>query len=137
MADVNDIEARLGVTLPAAYRAVMTNYPFVGKDWANCQLEKNLEELIVTNLAFRQGEFGGLAWPDSRFTFGHDGAGNSFFLDLATDDPAVYCVDHETHAVTREAADLQAWANQWNADLQAAAAARTAAPTKQPWWKFW
>ena len=104
--ELGNLEARLGITLPAEYRDLVCDYRF---EREQVFLWNNAERLVRTNLSFRDGAFGEAEWPNHRYTFGHDGAGNHFFIDTSDASLRVYCIDHETHVVSFESDNLEDW----------------------------
>ena len=107
------IERELYVKLPQEYIKVMREYSDLHiQPYESCTLSDDIGLIIGMNKGFRNGEFGGADWPLNHFTFGHDGAGNHYFLDLNLAQSPVYIKDHETHEIGIEAPDFNTWISQ-------------------------
>ncbi|MEM6330742.1 MAG: SMI1/KNR4 family protein [Planctomycetota bacterium] len=111
-ADIDYLQEKLGIVLPSQYvDLILGEYPFEGEQWENCQLWQSCDVVVKDNIQMRR-----LCqdWNAAWFTFGHDGAGNIFFLmPPETSDTTVYCRNHETTEITAEAGDLVTWCNTW------------------------
>jgi hypothetical protein len=112
-ADLNLVEPGLGQRLPADYRRVMLAYPFP-QDSAPAEyaLLDDPVRVLEENLSYRTHGFFDIPWPSHWFAVGGDGAGNVYYLDLASDPSPVYLADHETGGCERVATDLDAWVHQ-------------------------
>lgn len=148
--ELQQIESELGITLPVDYREAMLNYP-LDRDPLDETLCDDVELLIKSNLYYRKHKFFGLEWPGHYFTFGGDGFGNRFFLDLTLTPSPVFFADHEVREYREDKPSLEAWLEmvmleqaEYRAELDAenreAEADRQARlkkkETKQ-WWQFW
>ena len=133
--DLAEIEAALGWHLPRRYRELMLRYPFTaGDENAAIALSSDAREIRAMNAEMRTGEFRA-EWSEGRFAIGSSPVGDTFFQDLTGTSPAVFVWDHETHAVTIEAPDLDHFVAAWRGGPAAARAAATSRP--RPWWQFW
>ena len=101
--DLRMIEDRLRITLPEFYRRAA-----IDGRLANV-LNSDATSVVAINEAYRSGEFGDLDWPNQRLAFGNDGAGDSFCLDLTSDNRRVLSRDHETLEISVLAHDFDPW----------------------------
>jgi hypothetical protein len=111
--ELDHLEHDVGHPLPERYRAVMLAYPLDPKDSnARIALCDHLEHLLALNAELREGEFAD-EWSPDRLVIGSSPCGDSYFLDLTGRSSAVWMWDHETHEITVEADDLDAFVRQW------------------------
>jgi hypothetical protein len=96
-----EIEKELNISLPDEYIGVMKNFEKFELDEDECGLFNDSELIIGINKGFRNGEFGEYNWPDNYFTFGHDGGGNHYFINLEESTYSIYMIDHETHQIEK------------------------------------
>ncbi len=97
------IERELAIPLPNDYRRAARDGSL---DYV---LNSHADAVIGINRAFRSGEFGDRAWPDTRLAFGEDGAGNFYCLDVESPRSEVLLRDHETLAVHVVGESLNLW----------------------------
>lgn len=95
--ELDRIENSLGITLPEAYRNVMTDFPSPDDPFGyTCLLSTEADELISENSRLREkGFFRYRCWPDNFYALGWDGCGNYYFIRLDKQDETVYLADHE------------------------------------------
>jgi hypothetical protein len=132
--DLNRIESVLGIRLPLEYRELMGGYPFDDDSVAqDCAIPDDAERVIEENQGYRQDGFFGVAWPRHYFTFGHNGFGDAFYLDLSLESSPVFCAQHETGAFVQESASLRAWVE----DLAQEEEAERRRMAQRHWWQLW
>src|SRR5919106_6101420 len=108
--DLSKIERELNIRLPEEYRRVMVDYPFASSSFAqDCELPDDPDRVIESNRQLRREGFFGQPWPQSRFSFGGDGSGNEYYLDLKQSPSPVFLADHEGSDVEVEAPDFGSW----------------------------
>lgn len=81
--DAARIESALQVTLPAAYRDLLTSFPlpaYAGN--ADTELWDDADRLIELNRELRSGTSSVKAWPTHMFALGRDAGGCSQAIDL-------------------------------------------------------
>jgi SMI1 / KNR4 family (SUKH-1) len=135
------VERELGIRLPGDYRALVLTYPVaLGKSGPDYQLLDDSEQLIATNRLLREQGFFGSPWPAHFFSFGGDGLGNEYYLDLRKEPSPVYFADHEGTLDHESWPSLQAWLAErlqeqaeWEAEERRRAERRAA----RRWWQFW
>jgi hypothetical protein len=108
--DVSQIERELGITVPSAYRALVTDYP---PEWfqhaADFDLMDDPARVVAMNREIRTGPFYGVIWPSGYFAIGENGCGDYYCLDLSRSQSPVVFFDHERRAFVDRAASLQDW----------------------------
>jgi hypothetical protein len=108
-ANLDRLEQNAEHPLPERYRAVMLAYPLDPKDCnARIVLCDCIEHLLALNAKLREGEFAD-EWSSDRLVIGSSPCGDTYFLDLTGRSSAVWMWDHETHELTVEADDLDAY----------------------------
>ena len=135
------VEHELGVRLPSDYRALVLTYPVgLGESGADYELLDDPEQLIATNRMLREQGFFGLPWPPHFFSFGGDGSGNEYYLDLRLEPSPVYFADHEGTLHSESWPSLEAWLSdrlkertEWEAEERRRANRKAA----KRWWQFW
>ena len=97
--DLHDIERRLSVTLPAAYRKALLDGVFVSGSSPEPYFFGEWRELVLTNLELRMPPipncFCGREWPLSYVCIGNDGCGNYYAIDCNDPCCSVRFFDHE------------------------------------------
>jgi hypothetical protein len=139
--DLSRIERDLDIQLPDEYRRVMLAYPFGSSSFAqDCELPDDPDRVIETNRLLRREGFFGQPWSESRFSFGSDGSGNEYFLDLKRSPSPVFLADHEGSDVEVEASDFASWVQErareydaWERDDRLKEQRRMS----RRWWQFW
>ena len=105
-ADLCEIEASLGCSLPPPYRRVMARYSLDPSDPKSAiALLDDAASVVGIIRELRTGEFAD-EWRPEWFIIGNSPSGDMYFLDLSGASAAVFSWDHETHEVVREAPDL-------------------------------
>ena len=135
------VERELGIRLPNDYRAMVLTYPAeLGPSGPDYELLDDPEQLIKINLLFREQGFFGMPWPARFFSFGGDGNGNEYYLDLRQEPSPVYFADHEGTMYSEQWPSLAAWLeerireqSEWEEDERV----RAARNAGKRWWKFW
>lgn len=80
------VERELGIRLPSNYRALVVTYPAgLGSSGPDYELLDDPEQLIAINRRLREEGFFGMPWPAHFFSFGGDGTGNEYYLELDRD----------------------------------------------------
>jgi len=136
-ADFGAIEEYLGRPLPPRYRKVLRRYPLDPTD-SNSRLAlcSDVRSVLGHNAELREGEFAA-EWDSDHFVIGSSPCGDSYFLDLTGASPAVWAWDHETHAISEEAPDLDRFVEVWKRiEAEARERQQPAAPARA-WWQFW
>lgn len=139
--DLDRVERQLGVRLPAAYRALIQAYPVgLGASGPDYQLIDDAEQLIAINRRLREHGFFGQPWPAHFFSFGGDGSGNEYYLDLRRDPSPVCFADHEGSPCSEQWPSLDEWLAERireKAEWQAEGRRRAARKASKRWWRFW
>ena len=91
-ADLSEVEAELGITLPDFYRTTMLNYPFPEKSYVAQSSLVNDPKAILKYLRMTWG-LPGIGRP---YGVGSDGGEEVYFIDLTASDTRVYVYNHET-----------------------------------------
>ena len=134
-AQLDAIEADLGVTLPAAYRAVSRAFPFrpLGRDWVYWFADTPDAVVNNTRDPHFDGDYAGPALLPRYVAVGQSYCGDLYLLDLAAGpDWPVVNLSHETHAIGPEWPTFAGFVAEWvqaHADYEQAEAARLAAAT--------
>jgi hypothetical protein len=139
--DLDRIERELGILLPTDYRTLMLTYPAgLGPSGPDYELLDDPIRLIALNRLLREQGFFGLPWPTHFFSFGGDGSGNEYYLDLSRQATPVCFADHEGSLYDEPWPSLQAWLAErltehaeWEVDVRRRAARRAA----KRWWQLW
>ena len=136
-ADFRAIEDFLGRPLPPQYREVMRQNPLDPAD-SNSRLAlcNDVRSVLGHNAELREGEFAA-EWHADRFVIGSSPCGDSYFLDVTGASPAVWVWDHETHAVSEEAPDLDRFIADWKRIEVEATQRKQRGVSERPWWQFW
>ena len=139
--DLDRVEHQLGVRLPAAYRALIQAYPVgLGASGPDYELIDDAEQLIAINRRLREHGFFGQPWPAHFFSFGGDGSGNEYYLDLRRDPSPVCFADHEGSPYSEQWPSLDEWLAERireETEWQAEGRRRAARKASKPWWRFW
>lgn len=133
--EINRIERELNVTLPTEYKHAVRNYP-VRRDRGTDDsiLFDDAEAVIGLNKRYRAGFAGLFPWPSHYFFIGDDGAASCYLLDLTKSPSPVFFADHgNVQSLTIEAANIQAWLDDYVADLRADGDDRDLAPRPGNW----
>lgn len=139
--DLDRVEHDLGIRLPSDYRALVLAYPAgLGAGGPDYELLDDASQLIAINRLFREQGFFGLPWPPHFFSFGGDGNGNEYYLDLRTEPSPVYFADHEGSLYAEQWPSLEVWLTErreeqaeWEEEQRRRAARKAA----KRWWQFW
>lgn len=108
--DVSHLERELGITVPADYRALVTNYPpELYQHAADFDLMDDVAGVTAINRELRSVGCWGITWPSHYFAIGEDGCGNYHCLDLMLSRSPVIFFDHETRSFIERAPSLQDW----------------------------
>src|SRR5688500_1909197 len=112
----------------------MRRYPFDADSVAqDCALPDDVDRVIEENRGYRRDGFFGVLWPRHFFTFGNDGFGDAFYLDLSLDRSPVFCAQHETGAFVEDAPSLTSWVD----DLAREEEQERRRMDARRWWQFW
>jgi hypothetical protein len=138
---VDQVERALGITLPGEYRALVLAYPTgLGPGGPDYELLDDPAQLIAINRQLREQGFFGLPWPAHFFSFGGDGSGNEYYLDLLVESSPVYFADHEGTVYNEQWPSLQAWLAERleeQAEWEEEERQRAARRATRRWWEFW
>ena len=139
--DLDRIERELGIRLPGEYRALVLTYPLgLGPQGPDYELLDDPAEIIAVNRRLREHGFFGMPWPAHFFSFGGDGSGNEYYLDLRREPSPVYFADHEGSLYSEQWPLLGAWLAERIAEqAEFAAEERRRAERRagKRWWEFW
>ncbi len=121
--DLTQIEAALGITLPAAYRLLVVPFPvpsLAGN--ADTELWDDPDKLIELNRELRVGLYFSPPWPVHMFALGQDSGGSANAIDLRDPAGPVWWADRCILDVAvgsyQVSPSLEAWAVQCLADLR-------------------
>jgi hypothetical protein len=135
------VERELDIRLPSDYRALVLTYPAgLGPSGPDYELLDDPEQLISINRSLREEGFFGMPWPAHFFSFGGDGMGNEYYLDLRREPSPVYFADHEGTLDGDRWPSLHAWLaerHQEQAEWEAEERRREARKAAKRWWQFW
>lgn len=135
--DFAAIEAYLGRALPARYWEIMHDYPLNPDDLnSRIALQDDRHAVLAWNAELREGAFAD-EWNVSWFAIGTSPGGDTYFLDLSEASDTVFLWDHETHAVSEQAVDLDAFVAELRRGETASQATKTPPTTARKWWQFW
>lgn len=114
------MERALGLSLPAAYRELVSPFPVPAlADNRESGLWDDAAALVAQNQALREGRDHIDPWPPHLFAMGVDDAGAAYALDL--EDGSVWWFEH-AHAtgpgVAKEADALEIWAEVYLSELR-------------------
>jgi len=139
--DLDRIERELGIRLPGEYRALVLTYPLgLGPSGPDYELLDDPGEIIAVNRRLREHGFFGMPWPAHFFSFGGDGSGNEYYLDLRKEPSPVYFADHEGTLYEEQWPSLDAWLAERlreQAELVAEERHRAERRARKRWWEFW
>ena len=135
------IEHELGIRLPAEYRVLVLTYPAgLGTSGPDYELLDDPAELIAVNRRLREDGFFGMPWPAHFYSFGGDGSGNEYYLDLRKEPSPVYFADHEGSLYGEQWPSLDAWLAERlreQAEWEAEERRRAERKARKRWWEFW
>jgi cell wall assembly regulator SMI1 len=135
------VERELGIRLPSDYRALVLTYPKgLGSTGPDYELLDDPEQLVAINRRLREVGFFGMPWPAHFFSFGGDGSGNEYYLDLRGEPSPVYFADHEGTLYSAQWPSLEAWLAerlQEQAEWEKEERERAARKAAKRWWQFW
>ena len=137
--DLDRIEARLGVALPARYRATMLAYPFPSDHEASQYCMPDDADLVIEYNDIRPGP-PNARWPPEFVVIGTAGSEELYVLDGRSDAASVLVFDLETSAFRPLAADFDAWLSQlraWQQDLNDDRERMRRRYADKRWWQFW
>jgi SMI1 / KNR4 family (SUKH-1) len=114
---LKQIEAELGVRLPAGYRAVSRAYPFrpVGDDWAHWMYDNPADVVAATRQPLGNRFYTRANWKETYLAIGQSAAGDLYLLDLAEPASPVYCLSHEDHSIAADWDSFDAFIADWSA----------------------
>jgi hypothetical protein len=139
--DLDRVERELGIRLPSEYRALVLTYPVgLGTAGPDTQLLDLPEQLIAINRSLRSHGFSGEAWPAHFFTFGGDGHGNHYYLDVRREPSPVYFADHRGTLHSGQWPSLESWLKDQlreRAEGEAEESRQRAPDSAKRWWQFW
>jgi len=139
--DLDRIERELGIRLPGEYRALVLTYPLgLGPSGPDYELLDDAGEIIAVNRRLREDGFFGMPWPAHFFSFGGDGSGNEYYLDLRKEPSPVYFADHEGTLYSEQWPSLDAWLAERireQADFEKEQRRRAERRATKRWWEFW
>ncbi len=100
--EINQVEERLGIRLPDAYKAYQLSYPeeLTRLGFNRGYLTDDAVYLLEMNDMLRKG---GL--PSEYLAIGNDVGGNYFFIKTGNTDSAVYYFDHEEVSERQDGAE--------------------------------
>src|SRR5687767_3103523 len=135
------IESALGMSLPAAYRAAMLDYPFPPTHDA-AQLWMPDDAAIVMEINVRPSErrLAGKPWPTYLVLIGSDGGEEDFVLDVQAPAAPVFAYERESGDVRALAPNFAAWLamlRDWQAEIDHDVAAMREVYARKRWWQFW
>jgi hypothetical protein len=90
--DLADLEEKLSLSLPDAYKQVVLNHPGFFRQHELCDF---VDPLVYDNRMLRTKGFFGLEWDNRFFAIGSDGTGNVYYITTDLFDGNVYFADHE------------------------------------------
>ena len=139
--DLDRIERELIVRLPGNYRALVLTYPLgLGPSGPDYELLDDPGQIITINRQYRDDGFFGMPWPAHFFSFGGDGNGNAYYLDLRKEPSPVYFADHEGSLYSEQWPSLEVWLAEQikeQAELEEEERTRAQRRAQRRWWEFW
>lgn len=139
--DLDRIERELIVRLPGNYRALVLTYPLgLGPSGPDYELLDDPGQLITVNREYRENGFFGMPWPAHFFSFGGDGSGNAYYLDLRKEPSPVYFADHEGSLYSEQWPSLELWLGERikeQAEFEEEERRRAERRAQRRWWEFW
>ncbi|WMS86592.1 SMI1/KNR4 family protein [Pleionea litopenaei] len=95
--DIKRIEKETGLSFPACYVKVVTNYPseLLNSDAPDFGLLDDPEEVIDENLEVRENGYFGETWPERYLIIGRNGCGDYYVITSDAKKFSVGLSDHE------------------------------------------
>ena len=139
--DLDRIEHELTIRLPGNYRALILTYPHgLGPSGPDYELLDDPAQIVELNRYYREHGFFGMPWPAHFFSFGGDGSGNAYYLDLRKEPSPVYFADHEGTLYSEQWPSLEVWLAEMikeQSELEAEERQRAERKAHKRWWEFW
>lgn len=118
--DFATIQKSLGVTVPADYRRVMSDYPFFGTRPSDAYIPDDAEFVCKLNQQIRTDDVYGDLWRPFLFAVGTSWNGDAHVLDTSLFDSPVLLFSQEDLSVTTIAQTLDDWVrtlSRWYVDF--------------------
>ena len=139
--DLDRIERELTIRLPGNYRALVLTYPHgLGPSGPDYELLDDPAQIVALNRSYRAQVFFDMPWRSHFFSFGGDGNGNAYYLDLRKEPSPVYFADHEGTLLSEQWPSLEAWLEEMlreQAEIEKEVRVRAARKAQKRWWEFW
>lgn len=134
--DFQSIEKQIGYSLPALYRATLSDYPFALDSFAAEFMLPNEPNFVIDlNVCARS-----LSDIDKPFFIGSDGGEEYFFVDASKEDSGVYVLELETGKHRQLVPTWERYLDHiraTHAEIAADDNSMRARRLKKKWWKFW
>ena len=134
--ELQNIEERVGFSVPAYYRETMINYPFSTDSFTEQFMLPNdprevfgLEGIVLSSAEIEKG-----------LCIGSDGGEGLYFIDAAKEDPVVYVYERETCEHRRFMPTWTAYIEylaREEAEIAAYEEAQRQRKLTKKWWQFW
>lgn len=117
-AELDQIEAALGLHLPAAYREVSRVFPFrpSRNDWVYWFYDEPDRVINETLSPLEDGEYDRADWKPGFVVIGQSACGDLYVLDTTQDGAPVFCLSHEDHSLVKEFPSFEAYIAYWQAE---------------------
>lgn len=121
-AQLDKIEAELGLKLPADYRAVSREFPFrrIGDEEVYWFYDDPEKVINATRSPMDASDYDMANWKPTYLVIGHGAAGDEHLIDTALAESPVYLLSHEDHSIVEEWANLSAFVEDWNQETEQA-----------------
>ena len=108
--ELDQIEARLAISLPPEYRQFAANYPAdLDADIRAHDIYDRAETVISATERLRLRPIPEMPWSDSYVVIGDSGCGDWYFLDLDESPAPLKWWNHETAAIEQVAFSIREW----------------------------
>ncbi len=109
-ADIEKIESRLGVELPAEYRDFVINYPAdLDEDIRAHDIYADADAVIEATEELRKGDNPDLKWPKHYVIIGDSGSGDYYYIHTQNNSAAIYWWNQTADELEEVAQSIDDW----------------------------